>query len=192
MLMTPMNGEYKNQVNHGFTIIELLIVIVVIAILAAVTIVSYNGISVRAQNTAVLAEVNAWKKAFTVYRVSNDSWPDSMVVDKVYCLGTNFPNGAGGVARCSDFQSAAAPTAAGAQDLINQLKDVSQVNDFKKYSVENNVGPYVRLCGSWWRCSRGDVLITTIFKGKTGECPEGMNEQWSAGDALWCDVALKR
>ncbi len=35
--------------NHGFTIVELLIVIVVIGILAAITIVAYNGIQNRAK-----------------------------------------------------------------------------------------------------------------------------------------------
>ena len=38
---------------QGFTIVELLIVIVVIAILAAITIVAYTGIQNRAYDTAV-------------------------------------------------------------------------------------------------------------------------------------------
>lgn len=42
---------------HGFTIVELLVVIVVIAILAAITIVSYNGIVGRA--TTVQGQVTA-------------------------------------------------------------------------------------------------------------------------------------
>jgi prepilin-type N-terminal cleavage/methylation domain-containing protein len=50
-----MNDSYNHQ--RGFTIVELLIVVVVIAILAAITIVSYNGISNRAKESA--AQVNA-------------------------------------------------------------------------------------------------------------------------------------
>ena len=38
--------------NYGFTIVELLIVIVVIAILASISIVSYNGVQNRAKATA--------------------------------------------------------------------------------------------------------------------------------------------
>ena len=40
----------------GFTIVELLIVIVVIAILAAITIVAYNGIQARARASALAAD----------------------------------------------------------------------------------------------------------------------------------------
>lgn len=40
---------------RGFTIVDLLIVIVVIAILAAITIVAFNGIQQRARNTQMAA-----------------------------------------------------------------------------------------------------------------------------------------
>ena len=42
----------KNIKQQGFTIVELLIVIVVIAILAAITIVAYNGVQNRAKATS--------------------------------------------------------------------------------------------------------------------------------------------
>lgn len=44
-------GWNFNQGKRGFTIVELLIVVVAIAILAAITIVSYTGITQRAKTT---------------------------------------------------------------------------------------------------------------------------------------------
>ena len=48
----------KQTKSRGFTIVELLIVIVVIAILAAITIVAYNGIQNRAKTSAGQAAAN--------------------------------------------------------------------------------------------------------------------------------------
>ena len=48
-------NKYSTQT--GFTIVELLIVIVVIAILAAITIVTYNGIQDRSKDSAVQADL---------------------------------------------------------------------------------------------------------------------------------------
>ena len=45
---------------RGFTIVELLIVIVVIAILASISIVAYNGVQQRARTTALQSDVRSW------------------------------------------------------------------------------------------------------------------------------------
>ncbi|MBC7868689.1 type II secretion system protein [Candidatus Saccharibacteria bacterium] len=65
---------------HGFTIVELLIVIVVIGILAAITIVAYNGIQNRAKASSVqAAAVQAGNKVM-IYAVQNsDQYPTALV-----------------------------------------------------------------------------------------------------------------
>lgn len=53
----------------GFTIVELLVVIVVIAILAAITVVSYNGIRASAEKSQTLMTVRAFVQALQSYQV---------------------------------------------------------------------------------------------------------------------------
>ena len=61
----------------GFTIVELLIVIVVIAILAAITIVAYNGIQDRANNATVRSDISAANKQLEIARIDLDHYPTS-------------------------------------------------------------------------------------------------------------------
>ncbi|MES2630351.1 MAG: prepilin-type N-terminal cleavage/methylation domain-containing protein [Patescibacteria group bacterium] len=60
-------GIYKKQ--SGFTIVELLIVVVVIAILAAITIAAYNGIQNRAKQSAAQAAVEQGVKKVALWQV---------------------------------------------------------------------------------------------------------------------------
>lgn len=64
-----------HKTKSGFTIVELLIVIVIIAILAAITIVAYNGIQNRANDTTVQSDLKANAKTLLMYKVDNDTWP---------------------------------------------------------------------------------------------------------------------
>ena len=54
---------------------ELLIVIVVIAILAGITIVAYSGIQARARNTDRLADIDAIHKAVELYYAEYGDYP---------------------------------------------------------------------------------------------------------------------
>lgn len=70
---------------EGFTIVELLIVVVVIAILAAITIVSYNGITNRAKDTAILADGRVVASAIEMYRAENGTYPICSGGDGMSC-----------------------------------------------------------------------------------------------------------
>jgi len=65
----------KYTTSSGFTIVELLIVIVVIAILAAISIVAYTGIQQRARDSERTAELNSLQKALELYHVDTGGYP---------------------------------------------------------------------------------------------------------------------
>lgn len=62
---------------RGFTIVELLIVIVVIAILATITIVAFNGVQDRAHYSAMQQDFAKLHKALEMYKVDHGEYPDS-------------------------------------------------------------------------------------------------------------------
>lgn len=70
----------------GFTIVELLIVIVVIAILASLSIVAFNGVQVRARNTQTISATKEYIKAVHMYAADNGSYPNISGA----CLGTGY------------------------------------------------------------------------------------------------------
>lgn len=65
----------RSRSDRGFTIVELLIVIVVIAILAAVSIVAYTGIQGRARDAQRMQDMATITKALELYKVSNGEYP---------------------------------------------------------------------------------------------------------------------
>ncbi|MDB5187122.1 MAG: hypothetical protein JWM07_594 [Candidatus Saccharibacteria bacterium] len=90
--------------SHGFTIVELLIVIVVIGILAAITIVAYNGIQSKAAAVALQTDLSSAARTLRLYHADYGVYPASIDVttycptpaDTQYCLkassGVTFVN----------------------------------------------------------------------------------------------------
>jgi len=80
-----MNNNNSN--NQAFTIVELLVVIVIIGILAAITIVSYTGITAKANISAVISDLANAKKQFALYYTEHGVYPTGLQA------GTNCPTG---------------------------------------------------------------------------------------------------
>ena len=81
----------RKRNRRGFTIVELLIVIVVIGILASIIIVAYNGVQQRASNAQRITAARDWIKSIRAYAVINQKYPGP---SGVFCIGesniTNF------------------------------------------------------------------------------------------------------
>lgn len=71
----------KNTLQRGFTIVELLIVIVVIGILAAITIVAYNGIQNRARTATVTSQLNQAAQKIAVWQADNPGQSPAALTD---------------------------------------------------------------------------------------------------------------
>lgn len=63
------------KVNRAFTLVELLIVIVVIAILASISVVAYNGLSQRSYTAKASSAIDAYMKLIEMYKVDNGEYP---------------------------------------------------------------------------------------------------------------------
>jgi len=68
----------KHKQHTGFTIVELLIVVVVIAILAAITIVAYNGIQQQARVSSVKSDLSSAVKQIELDRVKSGDFPANL------------------------------------------------------------------------------------------------------------------
>ena len=75
----------------GFTIVELLIVIVIIGVLVALTLVTYNGLQQRGTNSAMTSAVGSYAKAIMNYKNVVGSFPQSPG-----CIGGGYGNGFSG------------------------------------------------------------------------------------------------
>lgn len=77
---TNKNMLFKRNNKSGFTIVELLIVIVVIGILASITIVSFNGISKRAIMATLSADLSSSTESILLYQfdTNDSSYPTSL------------------------------------------------------------------------------------------------------------------
>lgn len=63
--------------NNGFTLIELMIVVAIIGILAAIAIPAYQNYMIRSKVSEGLAFADFAKTTVSEYYISNSSWPSS-------------------------------------------------------------------------------------------------------------------
>ena len=102
----PSTNYQLPSTKSAFTIVELLVVIVVIGILAAITVISYTGVSKKAVDASLQSDLTGAKTKLQMYQVEYGSFPTTMTktgetlcpsaptVNNEYCIksspGNNF------------------------------------------------------------------------------------------------------
>jgi type IV pilus assembly protein PilA len=143
------------SVQKGFTLIELMIVVAIIGILAAIAIPAYQDYTIRAQVTEGLNLADATKVAVADFYTQNGSFPAAS-------LTTAAPTGLGFTAPATGKYSTVDILAAG---VIQATYAGTQVNQKLAASANNVLGisPYVSTNGDLvWRCGLAAAPTTNV------------------------------
>lgn len=137
----------------GFTIVELLIVIVVIGILAAITIVAYNGIQNRSKTTAGQSLAGNVAKKLEAYNSVNGAYPTT----PAQVQGTTESK----IDNITATPKPIAGVSTGAESTANSLFSATALD-----GTSANGGKTVRISGS---ATGGTVSYWSYTTGDTGE-----------------------
>lgn len=165
------------KTTSGFTIVELLIVIVVIAILAAISIVAYNGIQQRARNSQTLSGVQAYQKILMSYAAVNGSFPALNG-----CLGANYPSdqcwvGPNGNFSVNNTLDTALASFVSVKPVVStKVLTITGVGDFRLGALYRYV-------------SSTDVRIIYYLEGQAQKCLDGTTgATWT--ESTQCTITL--
>ena len=167
--MLIMWAKQKRQ--SGFTIVELLIVIVVIGILAAITIASFNGVTSKAYNARVQSAVNVYAKTINAYNAENGAWPPQTVG----CLGAGYASNQcwsgtnGNITVNTDLDTALSPYISRKPEMDAALMQYTNVD--KRTGVV------------YWNNSNG-VRLEYYLKGRDQKCLNGTTGTVYSSDSV--------
>lgn len=174
----------------GFTIVELLIVIVVIGILAAITIVAFNGIQTRAENNKTVSGVGQYAKMLQQYAVHNNEYP----IVNWACLAPHTTPTAGRCGNLTDGVNACGGGGASTNATLDTaLKTIGpKVPELSSQQMTCGGKNYT---GGWYHSTDGrNATIQFYLKGDVNPCPSVSSLRLVArtqtDGATWCNTVL--
>lgn len=151
----------RRALQNGFTIVELLIVVVVIAILAAITIASYNGLTQKAKNARSLSTAEQVRNKATVWNTLLDTYPDLAQLRTNSLAPTNIDT-AGGATGPAEAKLSSPNVAMGATLDVTRADNGNTVYYAPCWNGSKFSGANI----SYWNYSTNSAVAIVA-----GECP---------------------
>ncbi len=181
--------------SKGFTIVELIIVVVVIAILATVTIVAYRGVTKSAYNTQIVSGTSSYYDAIKTYYLVKRTYPKTQrELDgqriAMTCLGTGYKNAAcGQVTGVNVYEDAAFNS-----QMMSFLK--STTNPVSDMTIpvpgESYIGAVYGIDSTSASSTGYARVIEYALHGKNQSC--GISDAWaysSSNDSAACEIVIE-
>ena len=150
----------------GFTIVELLIVVVVIGILAAIVIVAYSGIQNSAYDTSVSSDINNLSKKLEIYRAQNGVYP---TVAQVYDGDLNYSANTAAMPittpETHNQRNLGVCLVTGTSDDRYIVFALSQSGN---WFTRTSTGQFKQQTGTWTGSHNGSCQLGGITPGETG------------------------
>src|SRR5512135_3562363 len=77
-LHTSLQNQADRRNRRGFTLVELLLVLVILGTLAAIVLPKFSGVTVRGKVTATQTQISTFKTALNAYEVDMGKFPNSL------------------------------------------------------------------------------------------------------------------
>ena len=203
-----MIAKMKKDRNKGFSLVEVLIVIVIIGILAVIVLVSYNNVTVAARNSQTTAAVTQYMRAIKLYALNNRAYPSPITA----CLGDGYGDydGDGSAGDCWHLSSPAKESTTFENNLRPYLQNfpmpstrVLNVGPFNhvgaifQYSTNTTIDGVMHrwfiaytMEGNGTKCPIGPVLTLGTWPAFTSTTPSsGYSSSWGTV-ATECWIAL--
>lgn len=171
------------QKSSGFTVVEIIVVCVVIAILASIGIVSWSATQRNSRDDVRASEQRDWAKRFETFRSRYMVYPNAsdtgVAITGEHCLGTGFPS-----ARCKGGISPI--TENPSSTIMLQLAKVGTLPAFKHTIAQGYVGPWVQYIAG----TPGTIRIYHSYEN--ADCPSGITKDTSFTGATICYIQFTK
>ncbi|OGL21861.1 hypothetical protein A2707_00720 [Candidatus Saccharibacteria bacterium RIFCSPHIGHO2_01_FULL_45_15] len=149
-----LNGYFANNLQqrkpNGFTIVELLIVIVVIGILAAIVIVAYQGVTNRANDTTIQSDLRNISKQLEHHKLmgTSDVYPSntdsSLAAVGIKATKEAYSTSSGNLLYCGTADNSAYALAS--QSKSGNIYTITSSGGIAPYTDHTSMGSYIAIC----------------------------------------------